>query len=109
MILPKGSYVLPLRLLVVAGRLVAGGVAGGDAVGVPVRHVAAAVHLEDRRCDPLLEPVDPKAAGIGRVARLLPWVHCWTSFLKKWDRYLPLFTLVRMSRIALDHQRLCRT
>src|SRR5262249_18839827 len=48
--------------LVMAGRGVARGVQPRDAVRLPVRRVAAAVHRDDRGRDPLLQPFEPETA-----------------------------------------------
>src|SRR5262249_54126599 len=56
--LPEGAGAC---LLVLPGRLIPGGVTRRDAVGVAVRDVAATVHLEDGRRDPLLQLLDLEA------------------------------------------------
>src|SRR5262245_35809232 len=63
-----------LRLL--PGRLVAGGVLAGDAVGIPVRGVAAAVHCDDRGGNPLLQVLDLEATFLLVLVRLHGALSC---------------------------------
>src|SRR5262245_34772187 len=64
-----GSLVLP-------GRLVAGGVQAGNAVGLPVGRVAAAVHRDNRRGDALLQLLDLETTLFRFLARFHDVTSC---------------------------------
>src|SRR5262245_23886646 len=60
----------------------AGGVQAGNAVGLPVGRVAAAVHCDDRWGNALLQFLDLEAA----LFRFLAWFHAVTSCkLRLWE------------------------
>src|SRR5262245_58166438 len=77
--------------LIPAGGLMARGVRVGDPVRVSVRDVAAAVHLENRRRDPLLQLLDPKPAlPLFRDLGLASFVHSTPPYSERIDRLLTI-------------------